>query len=426
MGAPAAEPASAAAAAAAADPGAGDPPQQAGNGLASTRAGKQSSSHHAVNVLAGDSVAVAASGEHVAIGSKAVGGSRRTTALAAKLAALAVLWYGATLAGTVVNKTLMDGMGSAALLSFAHVFTGGLMDAAFLRGRGLEIPVKRSLMWRAAPVAAALAAAKLLTYVSYANVPASLTHTVKASSPIFSVAMSWVMFAQLPGAWTCLSLVPITAGVTLAAVSEVDFHLVGFLAAITASMLGVAQSAFTKRTLVQVRVHPVAFHMYTCLAAQVVLLPGFLHAISGAFFAGGNGELDVAEAQSPEAAAAAAAVPFPWAMLLASVTLHYLQNLAAIYVLSHVNFLTYQVMGTLKRLVTIVGSVMFFGTVVSLQNAGGVTLALVGFLSYGLSRARSLPPEVKRTPVLGPTPVQPQGSVVVQIQLSDVRKEHQV
>eukprot|EP01006_Ploeotia_vitrea_P033516 TRINITY_DN65566_c9_g1_i1.p1 TRINITY_DN65566_c9_g1~~TRINITY_DN65566_c9_g1_i1.p1 ORF type:complete len:633 (+),score=275.07 TRINITY_DN65566_c9_g1_i1:14-1912(+) len=345
------------------------------------------------------------------------------------IATLLCLWYMAACIGTIVNKRIMKVFAYPGSLTFIHLITGATLDALILRMRGmLVLNMKRdklfTLIRACLPVAFALTFAKTFTYVSYGKVPASLTHTVKASSPVFSVIVTYVQKRRLPRPRVLLSLVPVTLGVTLAAVNELDFVFLGFLAALLSTLLSVLHSMVTKRALTRLSIEPIVFHMWTSLTAVILLIPYLLWYDSYGImqlmgFFGGSGSgvgaagadaslsyatadalLDAADSGSTAAAAAAAATAaaaqkaaaaaaaartgFPFGLVVVSVLCHSVQNVTSIYVLRLVNVLSHQVANTLKRLVVIVGSVMYFHNPVTANNAAGMGLALVGFLMYGV------------------------------------------
>ena len=190
-------------------------------------------------------------------------------------------------------------------------------------------------------------------------------------------------------------------GVTLSAVSEVEFQLVGFLSAAAATFLGVLQSTVTKLSMQRTAVEPLVFHLYTSAAAFVFTLPGMLaetHSLLGVYAAASPSPsssplLDHSTALSPSpspspsaAAAAGSALSVPWLLVVLSLATHYLQNISSIYVLAQCNLLSHQVASTFKRLVVIFGSVLYFGNPITLLNALGMATALAGFFLYGMSR----------------------------------------
>jgi len=81
--------------------------------------------------------------------------------------------------GTIVNKQIMRLFPFPVFLTVLHLVIGLGMDAVVVRQRFGRIRIRNDLIVSCVPIAVALASAKILTYVSYGNVPVSLTHTVK-------------------------------------------------------------------------------------------------------------------------------------------------------------------------------------------------------------------------------------------------------
>jgi hypothetical protein len=306
------------------------------------------------------------------------------------------------------------------------------------------------------PIALTIDFGKTLTYVSYGLVPASLTHTAKASAPVFSVLVSKIMFNQMPSLATGLSLLPMyvethfasigackhdggtaigrhvtrahlhtvsvcvlvrsTIGVTLSALTEINWVFLGFLAAVTAALANVLNSTYTKRALssTAVPVDPLILHMYTACAAMVLLLPWALlvELPSISLVAHKQAALESSLATRefrvlhggqtpvpyPSALPQSSMDPngmllpllhvFPFRAMLLSLLLHYAQNISNIYYLRGVSVLTHQVAQALKRLLNITGAVLYFGNHVTWLNVAGMALALMGFTMYSMAKEK--------------------------------------
>lgn len=66
-------------------------------------------------------------------------------------------------------------------------------------------------------------ATKLLTYISYGYIPASLTHTVKALQPFFNVLIVFIWTGENVDRKTIFTLFPIVFGVVYASVNELEY-----------------------------------------------------------------------------------------------------------------------------------------------------------------------------------------------------------
>ena len=72
------------------------------------------------------------------------------------------------------------------------------------------------------PLSVAMVATKLLTYISYSYIPASLTHTVKALQPFFNVLIVFLWTGEGVDRRIIFSLFPIVFGVAYASVTELE------------------------------------------------------------------------------------------------------------------------------------------------------------------------------------------------------------
>jgi hypothetical protein len=123
---------------------------------------------------------------------------RRAGPSALLSAFLLTVWFSSSVCSTLVNKTLMDSFPYAVTLAAVHMASAALVDAGFMVWRGLPFTFRKDIFISCLPIALMINFGKTLTYVSYGMVPASLTHTAKASSPVFSVIVSKLMFNQIP------------------------------------------------------------------------------------------------------------------------------------------------------------------------------------------------------------------------------------
>lgn len=194
----------------------------------------------------------------------------------------------------------------------------------------------------------------------------------KSSSPIFSAIISLYIFKKQSDSNVYFSLLIIAIGVTLSAITEIEFQILGFLAAVFATLTGVLHSALLKRTMQHFEdSDTLQLHYHTTVTAVLLLLPFTL------FMEGRDIALSIIEGESP--------FHLPYGLFLASILSQYIQTIMSTFVLSNVTVISHQVSNTLKRLIVIVCSVWWFQNSVSISNGIGMLLALGGFLLYGLS-----------------------------------------
>lgn len=298
---------------------------------------------------------------------------------------LMVIWFTSAVYGTIRNKEIVEHFPYPALLTASHFACGTFIDWAAMRARGLSIPFRFDLFLACVPVSILLTFSKTFTFVSYGHVPASLTHTIKSSSPVFSVLLTRLLYNKWPSLPIVLSLVPITAGVALSAVTEIDFEFVGFLAALISAIANVGHAMYSKGVLKKSQCGPLILHMYTSIASTLILLPYALFQEATEVF-GRLYPVHEDEGRGDDGVAVPEVLVLPiWAFLLSN-ALHYAQNMSSLYVLSRVSTLRYQVTNTLKRALTIMVSIMHFHNQVTMMNALGMGMALTGFFWYGMAK----------------------------------------
>ncbi|ETV66201.1 hypothetical protein, variant 1 [Aphanomyces astaci] len=279
-------------------------------------------------------------------------------------------WYTFSTSATFINKTLIKEHGmSAELLTVCHLVMGTIFDAAIFAVPATSKykmwflqPMKLSSLLRLLPLSVLAIASKLLTYWSYSRVPVAVTHTCKASTPLFNVMLAFVVYRTSHATPIYVSLVPIVVGVAMASLSEVQINEVataGLICAVASSMSGVMQSMYAKYLLRHgVIVDSVNLHFYSGLLCILVNSPVLMWN----------------QAMLPD--------QIPYTLIFVCSICQFVSSLASILLLGHVAELTYSIMSTLKRVVIVVSAVVYFGNAMTLTSGVGMAVALGGVGMY--------------------------------------------
>jgi solute carrier family 35 protein E2 len=75
-----------------------------------------------------------------------------------------------------------------------------------------------------------------LGLISLKYVAVSFMETVKSSAPLFTVVISYCLLKEKNGPLVQLSLIPIMLGLVLCSAYEINFVMIGFLAAVGANV----------------------------------------------------------------------------------------------------------------------------------------------------------------------------------------------
>ncbi|GAB5359610.1 hypothetical protein AAMO2058_000558300 [Amorphochlora amoebiformis] len=290
---------------------------------------------------------------------------------------LVTLWYAFAIIGTIASKSFMKQLPKPITLAGGQMFIGALLDLVLLFALGLDRQIDRKVFYSALPVGFTLTFGRALTYFSYKTVAASLTQTVKASSPVFTVILLLVTDQKCQPYLTLCSLIPIVLGVVLSAVTEIEMEFHGLIAAVVATLTSTIQSLYAKRAIRNHNFHPVVFHMCSCLWACMLLAPCSL------LLEGQPGEVIISMREIGKATGGAINH-----IVFFSFVCYWGQNLCSTLVLSQMHVLSHQVANVSRRFALILCTMMYFGNVVTVPKIVGILMALSGFFWFSFTKKR--------------------------------------
>ena len=138
--------------------------------------------------------------------------------------------------------------------------------------------------------------------------------------------------------------------------------MLGFIAAVSATVLGVAQNVTSKYVLTRKeRISPMELHMFGSLLSLILLIPLSLKAESASIM-----EIE----------------DIPYHQMIMSCCWLYGQTMASLFLLKRVTTVTHNVANTCKRFWIILISILYFKQETTMWNIVGVLLALSGFFLY--------------------------------------------
>lgn len=295
------------------------------------------------------------------------------------------VYYTTSAASAAWNKQLVDthsaggGRVSVTVLTLLHLLVSLASDALFMRFSKEGVPRfppdhGRHSSWDIiigfAPISVFVVLSKLFTYVSYQTVSVALSHTAKASEPIFNVIIAAVAFREYHSHAVYVSLIPIAAGVMLASITDFTYNHVGFVFAVVSALMKVLQNIYTKRLMNTGKFTFWEIHLYCGAASLLMLLPVMIMEISMAV-------------DNPFA-------HFPFFQLFECSVLQYASSVSSYMVLNLVSHLTFTIVNVMKRLFIIISGTMFDGLDLQPLNVFGVTIAVVGILMYNI--VKDVPP----------------------------------
>ncbi|KAI9082255.1 hypothetical protein K1719_035678 [Acacia pycnantha] len=253
-------------------------------------------------------------------------------------------WWALNVVFNIYNKKVLNAYPYPWLTSTLSLACGSLMMLISWATRIVEAPKTDFEFWKTLfPVAVAHTIGHVAATVSMSKVAVSFTHIIKSGEPAFSVLVSRFLLGESFPVPVYLSLVPIIGGCALAAVTELNFNMTGFMGAMISNLAFVFEHLFKTR------------HEGKMWAA------GWQTALSQI---------------GPQ---------FVWWVAAQSVFYH-LYNQVSYMSLNEISPLTFSVGNTMKRISVIVSSIIIFHTPVQPINALGAAIAILGTFLYSQAK----------------------------------------
>lgn len=208
----------------------------------------------------------------------------------------------------------------------------------------------------------------ILGNISLRWIPVSFMQTVKSSVPAFTVVLQTFLLGQYSSKLTYMSLIPVVGGVALASFTEVNFQMIGFLAALVSSLTTATQSVVSAMLLGgTLKLDSLNLLYYMAPVSFIFILPFALYAEYTPVM-----EYDVAAHGGNEV----------YFYLFISGLVAYLLNICVFFAIKSTSALTMTVFGNLKVVAVIGISVMIFKNEVTWWNGLGCFVATVGIIWY--------------------------------------------
>lgn len=300
-----------------------------------------------------------------------------------KLSTLFGVWYVLNIAYNIGNKMVLNALPIPWSAATLELFFGFPL-VAFLWGTGIRKTPKLSLgdLKKLSSQAFFLAATHVCGVISFGAGAISFTHILKATEPVWAALIGAVFFKEFLPLPVYLSLVPIMGGVGLASMKELSFTWVSFFAGTLSAVTSAAKAILSKKILDG---KPLGENLTPSNMFAVLTILGFLMILPFSLLIEGPKAVQVAWT----AALAAGHTPQHLLTLLScSGALYYLYNEVAFLALCEVAPVTHAVTNTVKRVVIILASVLFFKTPVTFLGMAGSAVAILGATGYSYAKGK--------------------------------------
>lgn len=300
-----------------------------------------------------------------------------------QLGAMILVWYLLNIYFNIYNKLILKAVPFPYTIT-TFQFASGSFFITLMWLLNLHPKPRLSLKQYAKllPLALIHMLGNVFTNMSLGKVAVSFTHTIKAMEPFFSVLLSVLFLGERPSLLVLGSLVPVVGGVVLASMTEVSFNWIGFWSAMASNLTNQSRNVFSKKLLADKEDNLDDVNLFSIMTVMSFLLSApLMLSVEGIKFS--PSYLQSAGVNIKELCVKAA---------LAGTCFHFYQQVSYC-LLARVSPVTHSVANSLKRVVVIASSVLFFRTPISPINALGTGIALTGVFLY--SQFKKLKPKTK-------------------------------
>ncbi|CAK9321857.1 unnamed protein product [Citrullus colocynthis] len=285
------------------------------------------------------------------------------------------LWWSLNVVFNIYNKKVLNAYPYPWLTSTLSLAVGSLIMLVSWMTRIAEAPKTDFEFWKSLfPVAVAHTIGHVAATVSMSKVAVSFTHIIKSGEPAFSVLVSRFLLGETFPVPVYLSLLPIIGGCALAAVTELNFNMIGFMGAMISNLAFVFRNIFSKKGMKGKSVS--GMNYYACLSIlSLLILTPFAIAVEGPQMWAAGWKTALSEI-GPN---------FVWWLAAQSVFYH-LYNQVSYMSLDEISPLTFSIGNTMKRISVIVSAIIIFRTPIQPVNTLGAAIAVLGTFLYSQAK----------------------------------------
>ncbi|KAL4580146.1 hypothetical protein LXL04_016327 [Taraxacum kok-saghyz] len=284
-------------------------------------------------------------------------------------------WWFLNVIFNIYNKKVLNAFPFPWLTSTLSLAAGSLIMLISWATKVAEAPKTDLDFWKSLfPVALAHTIGHVAATVSMSKVAVSFTHIIKSGEPAFSVLVSRFILGETFPMPVYLSLIPIIGGCGLAALTELNFNMTGFMGAMISNLAFVFRNIFSKRGMKGKSVSGMNYYACLSLLSLLILTP-FAIAVEGPQMWAVGWQNAITEI-GPH---------FIWWVAAQSIFYH-LYNQVSYMSLDEISPLTFSIGNTMKRISVIVSSIIIFRTPVQPVNALGAAIAVFGTFLYSQAK----------------------------------------
>jgi len=301
---------------------------------------------------------------------------------------LCSFWYTTSALSSNTGKTILN--------QWSHPVTLTIIQFAFVAGYCLLFmspviqftklrPPTGAILRSTLPMGMFQVGGHMFSSIAMSKIPVSTVHTIKALSPLFTVAAYAMLFGVKYSPRTYFSLLPLIIGVMLACTFESASNPTGLLCAFGSALVFVSSNIFFKKIMPsgsQTSSHKLDklnLLFYSSAMAFVLMVPIWCFT-----------DLPLLAADSVRVThptrghEAPHSIPYYFFM---NGTVHFAQNIIAFVILSSTSPVTYSIASLIKRVAVICIAIVWFNQNVHPMQGLGIGMTFLGLYMYNTAKS---------------------------------------
>ncbi|KAF8473623.1 triose-phosphate transporter family-domain-containing protein [Russula ochroleuca] len=311
------------------------------------------------------------------------------------------LWYASSALSSNTGKAILNQYRYPVTLTFVQFgFVAAyclLFMSPIIRFSRLRRPT-RAIFKDTLPMGCFQVGGHIFSSMAISRIPVSTTHTIKALSPLFTVAAYALLFGVRYSAKTYISLLPLTLGVMLACSFDVSAsNAVGLLCAFGSAIVFVSSNIFFKKIMPtgssasHHKLDKLNLLFYSSSMAFLLMIP--IWALTDLPLLMATQAEPGHIAHPAHGHAATHSVTY---YTVLNGTVHFAQNIIAFIILASVSPVTYSIASLFKRVAVICIALVWFNQHVHPLQGVGIGLTFLGLWMYNNAKGDIARGETRR------------------------------
>ncbi|KAI0766688.1 TPT-domain-containing protein [Trametes elegans] len=305
---------------------------------------------------------------------------------------LCALWYMTSALSSNTGKSIMTLFRYPVTLTFVQFgFVAAyclLFMSPLVRFSRLRSPNK-AIIKNTLPMGVFQVGGHIFSSMAISRIHVSTVHTIKALSPLFTVAAYALLFGVSYSPKTYLSLLPLTFGVMLACSFDMSAsNAIGLLCAFGSAIVFVSQNIYFKKIVPSGpsaqsshKLDKLNLLFYSSSMAFLLMIPIWVYYDLPALLSASSDSTHIAHPTHGHATPHSVTYYF-----IANGTVHFAQNIIAFVILASTSPVTYSIASLIKRVAVICIAIVWFAQPVHPIQGAGIALTFFGLYMYNSAK----------------------------------------